>query len=253
MCYARVVLRRLATTTLALLFACSDATASSPDAAVTAGPDALVHADAAAAPEPDASVAEDATPLPDASATEDAAPSPDADAEDATALPDASAAEDAASTAEDAATTGPMELLSPDLPAGAEIPALHTCSGRDIQPELDFANVPAGTQSLAVVLIDDSIDYVHWIALDIPPATTSLAQGASDARALPAGTREIPAYGTQYRGPCPPNTHTYTFRLYALPTPTTTYSWRRTITGAHVDAAFAGHLAEARLTRSFTP
>jgi phosphatidylethanolamine-binding protein (PEBP) family uncharacterized protein len=72
---------------------------------------------------------------------------------------------------------------------------------------------------------------------------------------LPAGTREIPAYGTQYRGPCPPNTHTYTFRLYALSVAQTTYNWPGAVLrGTHLSAAFgANTLAEARLTGTYTP
>jgi Raf kinase inhibitor-like YbhB/YbcL family protein len=193
----------------------------------------------------DAGLATDASPV-------DAAPGPDAAERDAGTPPDAEPPADA-EPAPDASAPAPMTLDSPDLPAGAEFPPLHTCAGRDLQPQLDLANVPAGAQSLAIVLIDDTIDFVHWVALDLPPTTTTLAQGASDARMLPMGTREIPAYGTQYRGPCPPSTHTYTFRLYALPSAMTTYRWRRTINGAQVDAAFAGHLAQARLTRTYTP
>jgi|GEM_PF-2008865 hypothetical protein len=149
----------------------------------------------------------------------------------------------------------PLSLSSPSIAAGGAIPARHACGGVDLQPQLDFANIPIGAQSLALVLIDDSINYVHWIALDIPPTTVGLAEAASDNGMLPAGTREIPAYGTQYRGPCPPNVHTYTFRLYALSVAQTTYNWPGSVLrAANLTAAFgANTLAEARLTGTYTP
>lgn len=229
-----------------------DASTAAADAGPTTDARPLDDATAADSSEPtDAGAATDAT-LIDVGPSPDAAPGPDAAPRDAGTTPDAEPPADA-EPAPDASAPAPMTLDSPDLPAGAEFPPLHTCAGRDLQPQLDLANVPAGAQSLAIVLIDDTIDFVHWVALDLPPTTTTLAQGASDARMLPMGTREIPAYGTQYRGPCPPSTHTYTFRLYALPSAMTTYRWRRTINGAQVDAAFAGHLAQARLTRTYTP
>lgn len=149
----------------------------------------------------------------------------------------------------------PLSLSSPSIAAGGAIPARHACGGADLQPQLDFANIPAGAQSLALVLIDDTINYVHWIALDIPPTTMGLLEAASDNGMLPAGTREIPAYGTQYRGPCPPSVHTYTFRLYALSAAQTTYNWPGSVLrGANLAAAFgANTLAEARLTGTYTP
>lgn len=147
-----------------------------------------------------------------------------------------------------------MGLSSPSLAPGGVIAVQFTCAGADVQPALVFSAVPAAAQSLAIVLIDDSIDFVHWVAIDLPPTTAGLDEGASDNHALPAGTREIPAYGVQYRGPCPPSMHTYTFRLYALSVATTNFNWPRTIDGAALDAAFgANTIAEARLTGTYTP
>lgn len=228
--------------------AARDATTASADAAPIVADDATT---VDASPDPIDATAADAGPDPVDATAPDADPTfPDA----APALPDA---EPAAPDAAEPADGGPAPMLtitSPSVTAGGVIPDLHACGGRDIQPQLDFANIPAGTQSLAVVLIDDSIDFVHWIALDIPAATTQLPQAASDDRMLPAPTREIPAYGTQYRGPCPGNTHTYTFRLYALSVAQTTFTWPRTIRGSHLAAAFgANTLAEARLTATYTP
>lgn len=147
-----------------------------------------------------------------------------------------------------------LTLSSPAFAMSGVIPDRHTCGGLDLQPELVWSGVPAGTQSLALVLIDDSINFVHWIAYDLPPNLTSLPEGASDGRQLPAGAIEADAYCVQYCGPCPGNMHTYTFRLYALSVANTNYNWPNVIRATHLNAAFgANSLGEARLTGTYTP
>ncbi|MBK6683232.1 MAG: YbhB/YbcL family Raf kinase inhibitor-like protein [Deltaproteobacteria bacterium] len=153
--------------------------------------------------------------------------------------------------------SGVPEVLSLNSTAFAMsgvIPDRHTCGGPDLQPELSWTGIPAGTLSLALVLIDDSINFVHWIAYDLPPTLTSLPEGASDNGQLPAGAVEADAYCTQYCGPCPGTMHTYTFRLYALDVATTSYNWPNVIRATHLNAAFGGNsLGEARLTGTYTP
>src|SRR5688572_27125499 len=67
-----------------------------------------------------------------------------------------------------------LVLESAAFSEGGAIPEAHSCRGVDLQPELHWTGVPATAQSLALVLIDDSIDFVHWIAYNLPPATASL-------------------------------------------------------------------------------
>ena len=60
--------------------------------------------------------------------------------------------------------------------------------------------------------------FVHWVLHDLPPSTTTLAEGVKE-RHLPKGTRRGDSdYGrTAWRGPCPPvGRHRYFFKLYAL-------------------------------------
>lgn len=164
---------------------------------------------------------------------------------------------DAGVTDSGAPDTGVVEaftLTSPAFAMGGVIPDRHACAGMDLQPELSWVGVPAGTQSLALVLIDDSINFVHWVALNLPPTLTNLPEGASDQGQLPAGAVEVDAYCTQYCGPCPGNMHTYTFRIYALDVATISYNWPGVVRATHLNAAFGTHtLAEARLTGTFTP
>ena len=97
------------------------------------------------------------------------------------------------------------------------IPSRHTCTGEDVSPALRWANVPAGTRSLAL-LVDDpdapSGVFTHWIAWGLDPTTGGLGEGE------PAPSEGRNDFGTNgYRGPCPPpghGRHRYVFRLYAL-------------------------------------
>jgi len=121
-----------------------------------------------------------------------------------------------------------MELNSSAFAHNADIPSLHTCEGRDQSPPLAWSGVPAGTQSLALIVDDpDAPDpaapkmtWVHWVVYNLPPDTPGLAAGASRTR-LPAGAREglNDWQREDYGGPCPPiGRHRYVHKLYALDT-----------------------------------
>lgn len=146
----------------------------------------------------------------------------------------------------DSVDPGPLTLASTNFAEGEAFPDEHTCAGADRQPELHWTGVPDGTLSFALTLTDESIDYVHWVAFDLDPGTTALAEGASDDGALPAGSDEARAYGTKYKGPCPQgNEHTYTFTLWALSAATTDFTATNPIAAADLDAAFGEVTIEA--------
>jgi Raf kinase inhibitor-like YbhB/YbcL family protein len=119
-----------------------------------------------------------------------------------------------------------LTLTSPAFTHNGAMPARLTCDGRDVSPELRWSGLPAGTQSLALIVDDpDAPDpaaprmtWVHWVLYNIPPSATGLGQGAASG-GLPAGTLEgLNDWGrTGYGGPCPPiGRHRYFHRLYAL-------------------------------------
>jgi Raf kinase inhibitor-like YbhB/YbcL family protein len=119
-----------------------------------------------------------------------------------------------------------LRLTSPAFRDQREIPAVHTCDGRDLSPALAWSNVPQGTRSLALVVDDpDAPDpaapkmtWVHWVLYNLPPTLDDLPQAAGSAKP-PAGALEglNDWKRTGYGGPCPPiGRHRYFFRLYAL-------------------------------------
>ncbi len=117
-------------------------------------------------------------------------------------------------------------IQSPAFEEGGSIPARYTCDGEDISPPLQWAGVPEGTRSLALIVDDpDAPDpaaprmvWVHWVLYNLPPDVQGLPEAVV---ALPPGTLEgINDWKrTGYGGPCPPvGRHRYFFKLYALDT-----------------------------------
>lgn len=122
---------------------------------------------------------------------------------------------------------GPAQALTLSSPAfedGATIPDAFTysmggqCSGANQSPPLVFAQVPAGTQSLALMVVDpDGGNWLHWKAWNIAPTVTALAANASATATFAQAANEFGTPG--YGGPCPPTpNHRYIFTLYALNT-----------------------------------
>lgn len=120
------------------------------------------------------------------------------------------------------AASAKFSMTSPAFGDNSPIPAEYSCKGRNVPPTLRWQNVPAGTQSLALLVDDPDApggDYVHWVVIGIPPTTTELSEGP-----LPAGASVGLNSGgkAEYLGPCPPagsGVHHYRFQLYALREP----------------------------------
>ena len=91
-----------------------------------------------------------------------------------------------------------------------------SCHGADVNPELNIANIPENTKSLAMIVDDPDAPegiWVHWVVYNISPKTTRIAENSK------VGVEGLNDFGTfRYRGPCPPNkkVHHYSFRVYAL-------------------------------------
>jgi len=119
-------------------------------------------------------------------------------------------------------------LTSPAFDHNGSIPAVYTCDGDDISPELNWSGIPANAKSL-VLIVDDpdapdpaapKITWVHWVLYNIPTTAAGLAEGINESE-LPEGTMQglNDWKRTGYGGPCPPiGRHRYFHKLYALDT-----------------------------------
>ena len=151
------------------------------------------------------------------------------------------------------APTMTLQLTSTAFSNNEKIPSKYTCDGSDTSPPLSINGVPAVAKSLVLLMDDPDIpEFVkqkfgitvwdHWVVFNIPPTTTSIAEGKNPPGVLGRNTGGKNAYG----GPCPPDReHRYFFKLYALDT---MLDLPVGAAKAEVEQAMKGHiLAEARL------
>ncbi len=122
-----------------------------------------------------------------------------------------------------------MEITSSAFTDKGTIPIKYVmpgAGGKNVSLPLSWSNVPAGTKSLAVSIVDPhpvANNWVHWLVINIPPETKGLSEGASR-NSMPAGAVELKnSYGEiGYGGPQPPKgsgDHPYVVTLYALNVP----------------------------------
>jgi len=119
-----------------------------------------------------------------------------------------------------------MILTINGWPDGGQIPVRFTQAGEQVSPELKWSNVPAGTQSFVVNMLDPDVSIQrgtetqpHWIVWNIPGTATGMPEGVNPGGDLPDGSHQISASGSQYRGPGAAASgplHHYTFEVYAL-------------------------------------
>jgi Raf kinase inhibitor-like YbhB/YbcL family protein len=115
-----------------------------------------------------------------------------------------------------------MKLTSSAFAEGELIAPKYTCDGENVSPSLEWADVPSGTRSLALIVDDPDAPsglFVHWLVYGIPAGKTGLTEGIGIENASAGGMRQGKnGFGKSgYGGPCPPSgTHRYYFHLYAL-------------------------------------
>jgi Raf kinase inhibitor-like YbhB/YbcL family protein len=125
------------------------------------------------------------------------------------------------------AAPAPMLLSAADFGYLQTIPVTHGagaafgCPGNNTPLTLSWTNVPAGTKSLALTMVDYTVPgppgyFVHWIVYNIPPTSTGISP--SSLGSVSQGINGAGLVG--YFGPCPPpippQPHVYTLELYAL-------------------------------------
>jgi len=156
--------------------------------------------------------------------------------------------------AEETSGSGEFALTSAEFTDGATIPDAHTCAAPEglsaPSPSFSWSGAPDGTQSFALVMIDEtlvgmgnSMGY-HSALWNLPATVTSLPVGLGPEDLMGAMT-----VNNGYFGPCPGfstgqgeevEPHTYIFTLYALPEPTVAVQ-------QPLDAAFIQTLETAAL------
>lgn len=109
-----------------------------------------------------------------------------------------------------------------DRKHAGNLPTNPNCVGQNISPQLSWTNVPAGTKSFAITVVDPEgrppAGVVHWIAYGIPADVTSFAEGElGQPSPKYVGGKSTVGVG-HYVGPCTPagiGMHHYTFVLMA--------------------------------------
>jgi Raf kinase inhibitor-like YbhB/YbcL family protein len=111
-------------------------------------------------------------------------------------------------------TQGTLNITSSAFTSNGMIPAKYTCQGENVNPPIRIGNIPAGTNSLTLIMDDPDAPgetFDHWIVWNIEP------KELIPENSIP-GTEGKNHYGIlHYKGPCPPSgTHRYFFKVYAL-------------------------------------
>jgi Raf kinase inhibitor-like YbhB/YbcL family protein len=119
-----------------------------------------------------------------------------------------------------------MEISSLAFKDGAKIPVRYVmpkAGGENVSIPLSWKNVPSGTKSFALSMVDPhpvAQNWVHWLVVNIPADATSIEEGASGKKMPPGAVELKSSYGDiGYGGPQPPRgtgDHPYVFTLYAL-------------------------------------
>jgi Raf kinase inhibitor-like YbhB/YbcL family protein len=141
-----------------------------------------------------------------------------------------------------------MEITSAAFANKSTIPIQYVmpgAGGKNVSLPLSWSDVPSGTKSLALAIVDPhpvANNWVHWLVINLPPETKELGEGASRS-SMPAGAVELRnSFGeTGYGGPQPPKgsgDHPYVVTLYALneahlelPTQTSLAAFKKALDG----------------------
>jgi Raf kinase inhibitor-like YbhB/YbcL family protein len=147
-----------------------------------------------------------------------------------------------------------MDLTSADIRDGQPLPKAQvgrTCGGSNIAPSLSWSGAPKEAKSYAITLYDPDAKpngWWHWIAFNIPAATTSLPKGGKLPKGAITATNNYLA--KSYDGACPPpgsGVHHYQFTVWALDSATLPYD--STANGNAIGPWFMLHgVAKARIT-----
>ena len=137
-----------------------------------------------------------------------------------------------------------MQITSSAFKHTQSIPSKFTCDGDNVNPPLEFSDVPEEAASLVLIMDDPDVPksiredgmWDHWVVFNIPSTVTQVAEDSQ-----PEGVRGFGTRGTaDYSGPCSPDReHRYFFKLYALDSG---LSLEEGASKIEVEKAMAGHI-----------
>lgn len=133
-----------------------------------------------------------------------------------------------AASGESLATDLGFTLWSPDRednailakPLAGKRDGNPNCLGDNRSPALAWARAPANTRSFVLMMDDQTgrsgLGVNHWLAYDLPPTITSIAEGAASEppTAWTAGRNTLGM--DVYLGPCPPRGNAYQHYVFTL-------------------------------------
>jgi Raf kinase inhibitor-like YbhB/YbcL family protein len=117
-----------------------------------------------------------------------------------------------------------MNIESSAFQPNGLIPEKYSCEGHNINPPLDFKDVPQNTKGLVLLMDDPDVPknlkpdgvFDHWVIYNIPPETSAIVENTLNS---PGVFGKNGRGEPKYTGPCPPDReHRYFFKLYALDT-----------------------------------
>lgn len=110
-----------------------------------------------------------------------------------------------------------MIISSPAFGNNEPIPNRYTCDGKNVNPPLEFFEVPEDADSLVLVMLDPDAPngtFYHWVLWNINPGFDGIGEGNT----VEGSEEGVNSGGKKgYLGPCPPSgLHHYVFNLYAI-------------------------------------
>jgi Raf kinase inhibitor-like YbhB/YbcL family protein len=150
-----------------------------------------------------------------------------------------------------------MKLSSDGFKDGGKIPTQYVmpgAGGQNVSVPLTWGNPPAGTQSLALSMVDPhpvARNWVHWLVIDLPATSNAIPEGASRKKMPPGAVELKNSFGdVGYGGPQPPRgtgDHPYVITVYALSVPRLDLS-KNTSLAAFKESLAGKVLAQASIT-----
>lgn len=139
-----------------------------------------------------------------------------------------------------------MKIISSVFSHQGSIPSKFTCDGENINPPLEFLDIPVEAKSIVLIMDDPDVptsirpdgNWDHWLVWNISPDTKMIPENSSPPGIVGLNTGGQRAYG----GPCPPDReHRYFFKLYALDV---LLDFDKDPTKSEIEQAMGGHVLE---------